>query len=253
MALPLSVSIISYNEEDNIGRCIESIRDIAEEIIVVDSHSKDRTVEIAKSLGAKVFIEDWKGHVLQKNSALKKCSKPWVLALDCDEVVSSELKQSIINALKKPTHDGYEINRKTYYCERWIEYAWYPDWKLRLVKREKAKWTGTDPHDRLTLEGTISRLNGDLFHYSYKNITDHFKRVVTYAVISANAYIKEGRSFNIFQLFFNPFYGFFKHYVLKKGFLDGIPGLIISMSNFFYTFLKYALIWEKKLNHPHKD
>lgn len=246
MRLPLSISIISMNEEDNIARCLESVEDIASEIIVVDSHSTDRTREIAKQYGAKVFEEDWKGHVAQKNSALKKCEFPWVLALDCDEVVSEELKQSIIRALQNPVCDGYEINRKTYYAGKWINHAWYPDWKLRLVKREKAKWVGTDPHDRLSVDGKIERLSGDLYHYSYKNVTDHFKRVVTYAVISADAYIKEGRKAGLLELVFNPFYGFIKHYILKLGFLDGVQGLIISMSNFFYTFLKYALIWEKK-------
>jgi glycosyltransferase involved in cell wall biosynthesis len=246
MKLSLSVSIISFNEEENIAKCLESIRDIADEIIVVDSHSQDRTRDIAREFGAKVYEEDWKGHVAQKNSALEKCSNPWVLALDCDEVVSQELKNSIIEAITKSDYDGYEINRITYYSGRWIKHAWYPDWNLRLVKREKAKWIGTDPHDRLIVEGKIKRLSGDLYHYSYKNITDHFRRVVTYAVISADAYMKEGRNAGLKELFFNPVYGFFKHYVLKLGFLDGIQGLIISMSNFFYTFLKYALIWEKK-------
>lgn len=246
MKLPLSVSIISMNEEENIAKCLESVKDIASEIIVVDSHSQDRTREIAIQYGARVYEEDWKGHVAQKNSALEKCTYPWVLALDCDEVVSEELKKSIIEALKNPKSDGYEINRKTYYAGKWINHAWYPDWKLRLVKREKSIWVGTDPHDRLSINGKIERLNGDLYHFSYKNITDHFKRVVTYAVISADAYIREGRKAGVLELIFNPIYGFFKHYILKLGFLDGVQGLIISVSNFFYTFLKYALIWEKK-------
>lgn len=246
MKLPLSVSIISFNEEENIRRCIESIHDIASEIIVVDSHSQDKTRQIAEELGAKVFEEDWKGHVAQKNSALFKCNEEWVLSLDCDEVVSVELKKSIIEALKNPVFDGYEINRKTYYLGRWIEHAWYPDWKLRLVKRTKAQWIGTDPHDRLIVKGATGKLVGDLYHYSYKDITDHFKRVVTYAVISADAYVKEGRNAGLFNLIFNPVYGFIKHYIFKGGFLDGLPGFIISVSNFFYTFLKYALILEIK-------
>lgn len=246
MKLPLSVSIISFNEEGNIERCLESIIDIADEIIVVDSHSTDKTREIASQFGAKVYEEDWKGHVAQKNSALEKCSKQWILALDCDEVVSNELKQSIIKALENPNYDGYEVNRKTFYAGRWINHAWYPDWKLRLVKRDKAKWIGTDPHDRLIVEGQTKKLSGDLYHYSYKDVTDHFKRVVTYAAISADEYLKGGRKAGVLELLFNPIYGFFKHYILKLGFLDGVQGLIISMSNFFYTFLKYALIWEKK-------
>ncbi len=246
MKLPLSVSIISFNEESNIERCLKSIKDIANEIIVVDSHSTDNTREIARQFGAKVYEEDWKGHVAQKNSALEKCSNPWVLALDCDEALSEELKRSIINAITNPDCDGYAVNRKTFYVGKWINHAWYPDWKLRLVKKEKARWVGTDPHDRLVVDGRIKKLSGDLYHYSYKDVTDHFKRVITYAVISADAYIKEGRKAGIIELLFNPFYGFFKHYFLKMGFLDGIQGLIISMSNFFYTFLKYALIWEKK-------
>ena len=180
--LPLSVSIISFNEAANIGRTLDSIQPIASEIIVVDSHSTDNTRQIAEKKGAKVFDEDWKGHIRQKKSALEKCSQPWILSLDCDEVVSFELREAIIEAVKEGNRPGYRCNRRTFYLGKLLRYAWQPDWKLRLVRKDAdPRWVGYDPHDRLQIAGQNGRLKGDLVHYSYADLRDHLQRLVKYA------------------------------------------------------------------------
>ena len=247
--LPLSVSLVSLNEEDNIARTLSSVKDIASEIVLVDAHSTDKTREIAKDYGAKVFEEDWKGHIAQKNSALEKCTKEWVLSLDCDEVVSMELEKSIIEKVRKPEADGYFINRKTCYMGRFLKHAWQPDWKLRIVKRSaNPKWNGYNPHDILNINGPIKNLRGDLYHYSYKNLEDHFYRTVKYAKLSAQSYFKKERKFRWHKVLLNPISAFAKVYFMQRGFLDGYRGLIVAVSSFTYTFLKYIFLWEIERN-----
>lgn len=242
---PISVAIVSFNEEKDIKKTLESIRDIAAEIIVVDSHSTDRTREIAKDFGAEVFEEDWKGYVGQKNSALQKCTQEWILSLDCDEVVTPELKSSIIDAISNPVADGYLINRKTVYLGRPLNYAWQPDWKLRLVKRgAMPRWGGYDPHDSLEIDGKIEKIRGDLLHYSYKDLHDHLTKLVRYARLSAQSYQKIGRRFSFLKLIFHPLGAFMKQFIIKRGFLDGFRGLIVAFSSFCYVFLKYLFLWE---------
>lgn len=245
--LPLSVSIISFNEEEDLPKTLKSIEDIASEIILVDSHSKDKTREIALEFGAKVFVEDWKGHVAQKNSALSKCTQEWILSLDCDEVVTEELKEEIIHVLRNPSADGYLINRRTVYLGKPLKYTWQPDLKLRLVRRGASpSFIGYDPHDSLKIEGKVERLKGEILHYSYKDIYDHFTKVVNYSRIAATSYRKMGKRFKYVNLFFNPFYAFMKEFFLKKAFLDGIRGLIVASSESYYTFLKYLYLWEEE-------
>jgi glycosyltransferase involved in cell wall biosynthesis len=250
--LPLSVAIISFNEETNIGRCLEAVRDLAGEIVVVDSHSTDRTVEIARGLGAKVIAEDWKGHIGQKNSALEKCSCEWILSLDCDEVLSPELKESIRQAVTQGAAEGYRLNRKTFFLGRWIEHAWYPDWKVRLIRNGTGRWSGFDPHDRLTVAGTTGKLEGDLYHYSFKNLRDCLERTIRYAANEAGSYAREGRRATFVNILVNPLHGFFKHYVIKRGFLDGLHGFIISVLNGIYVFMKYAILWEMQREQKEK-
>lgn len=242
---PLSVAIVSFNEERNIKKTIEGIKDIASQIIVVDSHSTDRTREIAKDFGAEVFEEDWKGYVDQKNSALQKCTQEWILSLDCDEVVTPELKSSIIDAISNPVADGYLINRKTVYLGRPLNYAWQPDWKLRLVKKSAMpRWGGYDPHDSLKIDGKLKKLQGDLLHYSYKDLHDHLTKLVRYAMLGAQSYQKIGRRFSFLKLIFHPIGAFMKQLIIKRAFLDGFRGLIVAMSSFIYVFLKYLFLWE---------
>jgi glycosyltransferase involved in cell wall biosynthesis len=243
--LPLSVCIISFNEEENIGRTLESIEGIASEIIVVDSHSTDRTHQIAVDYGAVVFAEDWKGHIRQKNSALEKCNQPWILAIDCDEVVSPELKRSIAQKIKSPEIKAYWLNRRSFYLGKLLKYAWQPDWKLRLVhKSSNPRWGGYDPHDALIIDGTTAKLEGDLIHFSYKDLRDHLERLVKYARIVADSYHRDGRKFHWYNLIINPISAFFKKYFIRRAFLDGIQGFFVSMSSFIYVFLKYTFLWE---------
>ena len=245
--LPLSVAIITYNEEDIIGRTIESVKDIAKEIIVVDSHSTDRTREIARDLGAKVFEEDWKGYSAQKNSALEKCTQEWVLFIDADEVVSEELKESIIKELSFPTADGYMINRRTYYLGDFLRYAWQPEWRLRLVRKSaNPRWVG-DTHEKLLIDSVnIKKLKGDLLHFTYKSLKHQMIKTVEFAFYAA-----EGKSNTQVKFFrdivLRPIWAFFRTFILKKGLLDGKKGFIIAASACMYTFMKYSFLYEKNL------
>ncbi len=252
--LPLSVSIITFNEEENLPRALESIKDIASEIIVVDSHSTDRTREIAKEYGAKVFEEDWKGHMAQKNSALQKCTQPWILSLDADEEVSPELKEEIIKRIKNPDADGYYVNRKTYHLGKFLNHVWQPDWKLRLVKRSaNPHWGGYDPHDKLIIDGKTKKIKrGYLYHYSYKDLYDQFSRLVKYAKVGAESYHRFGKNFSLWHLVVNPTYAFVKEFFIKRGFLDGLVGFEVSVTHAFYVFMKYMFLWEIEKNEKKK-
>lgn len=243
--LPLSVSIISFNEEGNIERLLKSVVEFATEIVVVDSHSTDRTREIAESYGARVFEEDWKGHIDQKNSALEKCTQEWILSLDCDEEVSPELEASVHRAISEGRYDGYKINRRTHYLGQFLKHAWYPDRKLRLVKRSsKPHWAGYNPHDVLFVEGEVGSVSGDMYHYSYKGVEHHFVSTVGYARLSAQSYAEKGKQFRLHKLLLNPPFAFFKRYIIQKGFLDGQRGLVVAFSTFLNVFLKYLFLWE---------
>lgn len=246
--LPLSVAIIAYNEEDIIGRTLGAVKDIAAEIIVVDSHSTDRTREIAESYGAKVYVEDWKGYAGQKNSALEKCTKEWILFLDADEVVSEELKESIRQELKHPRADGYLINRRTYYMGKLLRYTWQPEWRLFLVRKSvNPKWVG-EPHARLYIASkNIGKLKGDLIHYSYKSFQHHVYKSLTAAKNTAYTRYKQHKSVSLLHIILNPIWAFVKTYIIQRGFLDGYPGLIASIMALIYTFFKYSFVYEYRL------
>jgi glycosyltransferase involved in cell wall biosynthesis len=243
--LPLSISIISFNEADNIGRTLESVYRFASEIIIVDSFSTDATCEIAAQYGAHIYKEEWKGMVAQKNSAISKCSQPWILCLDCDEVVSSMLGANIKAAVGSGAHDGYLLKRRSHYLGKRLEHSWYPDKKLRLVKLSaRPHFEGYDPHDKLAVSGSIGELEGDLIHYSFKNLEDHFLRMVKYARITAQSYHMAGKKFHWFQALLRACFAFNKRYFFQRGFLDGMHGYIVAMSSFTYVLLKYFFLWE---------
>ncbi len=246
--LPLSVAIISFNEENNIRRTLESIAPFAAEIILVDSNSTDRTREIASEFGAKIYLEEWKGHIAQKNSALEKCSQEWILCLDCDEVVTPELVTSLSQAITTPQINGWKINRRTVYLGKTLQYAWQPDRKLRLVRRDSNPvWGGYNPHDVLFVEGMTGNINGELLHHSYRDIRQHFEKTVYYAYHTAVSYHAKGKKPSIGKLLFNPAFSFIRNYIFQRGFLDGIHGFIAAISAFVYVFLKYVFLWEMKI------
>lgn len=243
--LPLSVALISFNEEANIGRTLQSISRVASEIVLVDSFSKDATVEIAKGFGARVYLEEWKGYINQKNSALQKCTQPWILALDCDEVPDDELVEEIKKVVTKNEKFGYKIQRKTFYLGKILRRAWQPDWKLRLVRRDcNPRWEGIEPHDTLVVDCPIKKINGCLVHYPYKDLFQHFEKTIKYARISAEAYLKLGKKSNLIKIIFNPIFAFIRLYFINLGCIDGIRGFIAAVSSFVGTFLKYVFLWE---------
>ncbi|MDQ7038386.1 MAG: glycosyltransferase family 2 protein [Aquificota bacterium] len=245
---PLSVAIITYNEEDIIARTLESVKDIASEIVIVDACSTDRTREIARAYGAKVYVEEWKGFASQKNSALSKCGEEWILCIDADEVVSEELKESLLKELRNPEADGYLINRRTFYLGDFLKHTWQPEWRLRLVRRSsEPRWTGMEPHDRLEVRGRVKKLKGDLLHYSYRSLEDQVRKLVRYALIMSEEMHKSGRRFRVRDMVLRPVWAFLKVYLLKRGFMDGSRGFVAAVFSAFYTFLKYAFLLEREL------
>ena len=237
--MKLSAAIIAFNEEDKIADCIKSVS-FADETIVVDSHSSDRTREIAESLGAKVIEKVWPGHVEQKNFALSAASNKWVICIDADERVSQKLREEIVSVMQNLQCDGYAMPRKVFYINRWINHCgWYPARKLRLVKKSAARWGGVDPHDTLMVEGAEKKLLGDLYHLSFDSIYDHFKTIDHFTRVSAQEAHKDGRRASVIDVTLRPAFTFFKMYLLKLGFLDGAPGFIVCVLSAFHTFTKY--------------
>lgn len=252
--LDLSVAFITYNEEERLEATLKSIYDIASEIIVIDSFSKDNTIEIAKKYNAKVYQQEWQGFVKQKNALTEKCSCSFILYLDADEVVSDELKKEIIKAVKAPKADGYYLRRKTYYLGRLLNYSWQKDERLRLVKKSaEPLWKGDIVHEELFINGKSDILKGYLIHYSYKDIKDHFTKTINYAYLSAQSYFNKGKKATLSKVLLSPFFSFYKFYFFKKGFLDGFAGFIAASSASIYVFLKYIFLWEmNKFNKERK-
>jgi glycosyltransferase involved in cell wall biosynthesis len=238
----LSVVIITLNEEKNIARCLESVKDVADEIVIVDSFSKDRTAEICKAHNVRFIQHEFEGHIEQKNWAIDQASNNHVLSLDADEVLSPRLKNSILEAKDNWKYDGYYFNRLTNYCGKWIRHtSWYPARKLRLWDRSKGRWGGVNPHDKFKLEkgATKKFLKGDLLHYSYYSINEHITQINNFSTIVANAYFKENKRASYFNIIFHPVWRVFRDYIIKLGFLDGFYGLVVSVNSSHETFLKY--------------
>jgi glycosyltransferase involved in cell wall biosynthesis len=243
----LSAAIITLNEEANLPRCLESVRKLVTEIVVIDSGSTDRTREVAEKFGAIFEFHPWQGHVAQKNLALQRCSQPWVLCLDADEAVSPELATALRAALaSNPSEDGFFVNRLNFYLGRWIRHAWYPEWRMRVVRRGRAQWGGLDPHDKLEVQGQTRRLTGDLLHYPYSSLQDHLETELKYARITADSLERSGRSFHWLPAIFSPSFAFLKVIVIKSGWLDGWRGWTIASARWFGTFAKYAFLLERR-------
>ena len=239
----LSVSIITFNEEKNIARCLDSVKEIANEIIVVDSHSTDHTENICKEYGVKFFKQTFLGYIEQKNYALDLCKHQWVLCLDADECLSEELVSSI-RKLKQLAElaDAYTMNRCTNFCGKWIKHGtWYPDRKLRLFNKQKGKWGGTNPHDTVVIQNNAKTvfLKGDILHYSYYTVEEVLAQQNKFTTIQAKALFGQGKRSNWFKLFFNPIVAFKSGYFLKLGFLDGADGFFIAWTVAYNTMVKY--------------
>jgi glycosyltransferase involved in cell wall biosynthesis len=247
----LSVVIITRNEEKNIGRCLDSVKDIAEDIVVVDSFSTDRTEEICKNKGARFFQHAFEGHIEQKNYAVTLTEYQNILSLDADEALDETLKKSIATVKENWKYHGYEMNRLTNYCGTWIKHCgWYPDTKLRMFDKTRGKWGGTNPHDKYEMEPgcRIGKLEGDILHYSYYTIEDHYKQIEYFTTINAKASFDKGKRAPLWKLYIAPVIKFHKDYFIRLGFLDGQAGWQICRLSAWATYVKY-----KKLRGLYKN
>jgi len=242
----LSVIIIAFNEENCIGRCIDSVKKVADEIIVLDSFSTDATVEIARSKGAIVRQEKFRGYIEQKNRALQLSSHNFVLSLDADEALDQQLVKSILAAKKKLSVKAYKMNRCANYCGQFIRHGlWYPDQKIRLFDKRIAIWGGTNPHDKVELaqKTPVKHLKGNILHYSYKNIEDHIQQNNHFSTISARTLFERGKRSGWSKIVVNPLWAFINGYILRAGFLDGFYGFVIAINASHYTFMKYIKLY----------
>jgi glycosyltransferase involved in cell wall biosynthesis len=245
--IKLTAVIITLNEERNIGRCLESLSGIADEIIVVDSGSKDHTESICRHHKAIFVNHPFEGHIEQKNFAVTQSSSDYILSLDADEALSPELKASILAVKANWEKDVYSFNRLTNYCGKWIRHCgWYPDRKLRLFRKSKGKWAGTNPHDQfIPAEDTTSGfLRGNLLHYSYYSIREHLEQVNRFTEISARSAFETGHRSSIFHILAKPLARFIRDYVFHRGFLDGYFGLVICRISSHASFIKYVKLYE---------
>jgi len=239
--MKITATIITLNEERNIGRAIESLR-CCDEILIVDSGSVDRTVELAEKLGAHVVEAGWRGYSGQKNWAAEQATHDWILSLDADEALSEALEAEIWNLKKHgPRYDAYTMPRLAQYLGRWILHSgWYPDRKLRLYDRRQAKWVGDFVHERLEVSGRIGNLETNLLHFTCDSLSEHVKTVDRYTTLAAQELAARKVRIGWWRLIVEPPWTFLRTYLLQAGFLDGLEGLIIAYMAAFYTFLKYC-------------
>jgi len=248
--MQISAVIITYNEEKNIEAALGSISDIASEIIIVDSFSTDDTLKIAKSHSKHVFQRKWTNYADQKNFANSKASYPWIFSLDADERLSPELREEILQMKEEqPDCSGFSIPRKVYYLWKWIRHSgWYPDRKIRLFRKDKAIWEGKYIHENLNIEGKIQRLKGVIYHFTYRDIHDHLKRINKFSDLAAQKIYAQNKKCHWYNLAILPFFQFIKSFFLKAGFLDGYAGFVISALHSYSVFARYAKlkeIWKK--------
>jgi glycosyltransferase involved in cell wall biosynthesis len=239
--MKITATIITQDEERNIARAIESLR-CCDEILIVDSGSTDRTVELAENLGARVIEAGWRGYAAQKNWAAEQASNDWILSLDADEALSEALEAEIWGLKKKgPEYDAYTMPRLARYLGRWILHSgWYPDRKVRLYRRGKAKWVGDVVHESVQADCPVGHLDANILHFTCDSLSEHLKSLDRYTTLAAQDLVARNASIGLWRLILDPPWTFIKTYFLQRGFSDGLEGLIIAYMAAFYTFLKYS-------------
>ncbi len=239
--MKISATIITFNEQKNIARAIESLR-CFDEVVVVDSGSVDRTVEIAERLGARVIEHPWEGFAKQKNFAAEQARHDWIFSIDADESLSEALEGEIWQLRKSgPAYDAYTVPRLAQYLGRWILHSgWYPDRKIRLYDRRKGRWTGSWVHESVTVDGTVGHLQSNLLHYTCDSLTQHLETMNRYTTLAAEQLVAERVRIGWRHLLLDPPWTFLRTYVLQRGFLDGVEGLAIAYMAALYNFVKYA-------------
>lgn len=239
--MKISAIIITRNEQDNLPRAVKSLG-CCDEIVIVDSGSTDRTVAVAQELGARVIEHEWSGYARQKNLAAAEAAHDWVLALDADEALSEQLQHEL-GRLKQqgPSHDAYAFPRLAQYRGKWIHHSgWYPDRKVRLYDRRKARWVGDYVHESVRTDGSVGELTGDLLHYTCPTLARHIETVNRYTSLAAQEMIAEGRQVSFLRMITAPPWAFVRGYLVQRGFLDGREGFLIASMAAFYVFAKYA-------------
>ncbi|HEX3767891.1 MAG TPA: glycosyltransferase family 2 protein [Puia sp.] len=242
----LSVVIICFNEEKNIARCIDSVKDVADEILILDSWSTDQTVAIAESKGAVVKQEVFRGFIEKKNKAVELASNDFVLSLDADEALNPLLTQSILHIKENFSTRAYRMNRCSNYCGKFIRHgSWYPDAKIRLFDRRIAHWGGANPHDQIVLHDNIrvEHLKGDILHYSYHTISEHVIQNNKLSTIAAESLFASGKKTNLLNILIRPWWAFCVSFVFRTGFLDGLFGFVIAVQIAHMTFLKHLKLY----------
>lgn len=239
--MKITATIITLNEERNIARAIESLR-CCDEILVVDCGSNDRTVELAEKHDARVIESIWPGYASQKNYASERAAHDWILSIDADEALSEALEGEIWSLKKNgAAHDAYTVPRLAQYLGRWILHSgWYPDRKVRLYDRRKAKWIGRYVHESVQVNGRIGHLESNLLHFTCDSLSEHLKTMDRYTTLAAEEIVSQKQKIHMRRLIFDPLWTFFRTYVVQRGFLDGPEGLTIAYMAALYTFLKYA-------------
>ena len=245
--MKISASIIVYNEEENIVELCESIK-WCDEIVIVDSSSGDKTIELARRYTDKIFQREFKGYKDKHEFADAKTTGDWIFWIDADERVTPELKDSIehLKTLNEQTlPDGFWIARKTRFLGRWIKFSgWYPDYQMRLYRKKESFWDGVSPHETARVKGKTEKLKGE-FYITQKSVSEHRRGMDSDTTLAAEYLAANGKTIGGFGIFFNSLSAFFRTYIFKQGFRDGIPGLIIAISTAYSVFLKYAKVWEK--------
>ena len=242
--MDLSVIIITKNEAANIADALESVRWV-DDVIVVDSGSSDATVKIAKRYTDRVTTRTWEGYGKQKNYATGLATHDWVLSLDADERVSNELAIEIQELMRSaPPMQGYRIPRTMHYLGRWIRSTdWYPDLQLRLYDRRIARWNTRFVHESVTVDGLVGKLRSEVYHYSYRDISHHLSTIDRYTTLAVKQMVSDQQRVGWLELMSRPPLTFLRNYVLRGGIRDGVPGLIVSLMNSYYVFLKFAKLW----------
>jgi glycosyltransferase involved in cell wall biosynthesis len=240
----LSATVITHNEENNIRRCLSSV-DWADEIVVVDSGSTDDTKKIASELTQKIFDIKWEGFGKAKDFARDKASHQWILSLDADEMITEDLRKEIQKAIEsEEAFDGYYIPRKSNFLGKWIRHGgWYPDHVLRLFKKDKAKFKHSVVHEKVEVKGKTGYLRNHLLHYTDPNLDHYLGKLNKYTSLSAEELLRKGKRATFMDIVLRPLMGFFKMYFAKRGFLDGLHGLILAVSSAFHVFSKYVKLW----------
>lgn len=242
-AIQITAVIIAYNEERVIRQCIASVRRIADEIIVVDSHSTDQTAAIATEFGARVIQQPFLGYAAQKNLGNDAAAHDWIFSIDADEAISPELEQCLLSVKNDARFDIYQCARLNNYCGKWLKHSgWYPDKKIRLFNRHAGKWAGDNIHETWEpndKNARIGHLKGDLLHYSFPTITSHVRKIEFYSEAIARYQAEQGKDSSIFQVLFTPGWHFFVSYIIKLGILDGYYGYVVCKLSAHLRFLKH--------------